>query len=346
MNEDTIKKIERELQHAANSDINHLSLKVEVKLLKNDSINASVRKNINTQMEYTIHIYTGVFDSLKLALEEKYNIAKMDEENFLLYQFSSTSTTHQHYDNSTLQTSFMDIMVKFISHNILFHECGHILLGHCDSRMARTSEQVNKLSHNGGYGLQAREMMADWYGIKRAMKILLYSFDKSCHYNVKEKNDLIVIRKALFTALLALFCQFDLFEASSGSNMHEFTAYNLSLRSHPHPYIRLLYGCDVIKESVMDVIESSQSLNDTVSEEIVDELLNTTADDLLNFLDHMGLNNVKSSLWNPNLIECYYLIWKKAALEKHSTKPYINMKMQKMSTEYLNSIRKCKGLYR
>ena len=51
---------------------------------------------------------------------------------------------------------------------------------------------------------------------------------------------------------------------------------------------------------------------------------------------------MRSNLSRPTIIESYISIRKKAASPKHSAKPYIDFKMEKMPEEYLDSLRKIK----
>ena len=277
-----------------------------------------------------------------MALTEKY-MANFSEEDFLQYQFMSAYSEHDHFDASTLKNSFMNILVLFISHNILYHECGHILLGHCDGKMVKMVEQHNSGSMRGGYGLQAREMLADWYGIKKTMNVFLFSFAQTCGYKITNNSDLLIFRKALFLALVALYCQFDLFEATNNHNKNGFSEYTLEHRTRLHPYIRLFHSCDAMKEAAMDVIEIYNQADPNLSEHIVSELLKTVIDDLLCFLEKMGLINIRFDTFRTELIECHYLIRKRAAFKKHSTKPYINFEIQKMPEQYLVALRSLKN---
>ena len=84
---------------------------------------------------------------------------------------------------------------------------------------------------------------------------------------------------------MLLYCQFDLFEATNIYDKHEFSEYTLEHRTHPHSYIRLLYGCDAMKEAAMDVIEMLNQIDSATSERVVSELLKTSIDDLLCFLE-------------------------------------------------------------
>ena len=110
---------------------------------------------------------------------------------------------------------------------------------------------------------------------------------------------------------MLLYCQFDLFEATNIYDKHEFSEYTLEHRTHPHSYIRLLYGCDAMKEAAMDVIEMLNQIDSATSERVVSELLKTSIDDLLCFLEKMGLKNIRFDIFRPELIECHYSIRKK-----------------------------------
>lgn len=346
MDKKLLLQMEHELTHAANCAIARFSefdLHVKVKFIENDFINAGVGKVRNQENTYLIQINTGVIDSLKMALTEKYMVY-INDEDLLEYQFMCSNSLHNHFDNSTLKNSFMNFIVFFICYNILFHECGHILLGHCDGKMTEMTEHHNSNSRQGGYGLQASEMLADWYGIKMAMSVFLFSFAQTCEYQITNIDDLFTFRKTIFFSLVALFCQFNLFEATSNDDENEFSVYTLEHRTHPHPYIRLFYGCDAIKEAAMDVIEFYNYVDSNISEQVASKILMTVVDDLLCFLEKMGIKHIRSDILRAELIECHYSIRKKAASKKHSTKPYINLQMQNMPEHYLTFIRTLKNL--
>ena len=340
MNKELITQLENEFQNAVDDTIwqfKEYGLHVKICLVENDAINAGVRKVPNTDKSYEIHIYTGEIESLKEALDNVY-LKAVEDKDFLHYQFESIDTLHRYYENTTAKNCFMDAIVRFIGYNILFHECGHILLGHCDGRSNEVCEQNSSNSNCGGYGLQAREMMADWYGTKIATSILLFSFAYECGYRIHSVNDMFTVRKILFLALLALYCQYNLFEATQ-HRYDEFSEQNLKKRTHPHPYIRLLYGCDIVKETLMDVVEQINDLDASRSEQLMNEMVKSIVDDLLVMLRKMGLNSFGADANKRELIECYISIRKKAASRKHSTKPYIRMEMQKMPRAYLESLR-------
>lgn len=340
MKKDLILQLENEFQKTVEDTIwqfEGYGLRVNVHLIENHIINAGVHKVPNTDQTYEIYINTGVIESLKEALDNVY-LKAIDDEDFSHYQFESIDTLYRHYENSTAKNSFMDLLVRYISHNILFHECGHILLGHCDGRINEVCEQSSSNSNSGGYGLQSREMMADWYGTKIATSVLLFSFAHECGYRIHSINDIFTVRKILFLALLALYCQYNLFEATE-HRIDEFSEQALKKRTHPHPYIRLLYGCDIVKETLMDVFEQINHINASQSEQLMNEIVMSVVDDLLTMLKKMGLSNLGIDSYKRELIECYISIRKKAASRKHSTNPYIKVEMQKMSKAYLESLR-------
>lgn len=358
MDKELLLEMEKELNHAANCTIQEFEdfgLRVDVKLIEDYRINASVGKVTNKDKTYCIQINTGVIESLKSALVEKYMV-DFSEKDFLQYQFLSSDSLHNHFDDQTLKNSFFELVIRFVCYNILFHECGHILLGHCDRRKIRIAEQSEHGVMQGGYGLQAREMLADWYGIEKAMNVFLFSFAQTCKYRITDDNDLLIIQKALFLAIVALYCQFDLFEAASvcdgddsacdacnACDRSEYSECKLKYRTHPHPYIRLVYGCDAIKEATMGVLEYCNSVDSNTSERVVTELIHALNKDFLLFFEKMGLNHVKFDIFRQELIECHYLIRKKAASKRHSTKPYVVIPMEKIPREYLTFLRELKS---
>lgn len=185
------------------------------------------------------------------------------------------------------------------------------------------------------------------------MTLSIFSFSRESKFSIQNESDLLLFGKILFLNVLALYCQFDLFEATTickenqnknhkkniNNETDEFSESKLKLRSHPHPYIRLIYGLDALKEAMMDVLESFNEVDSDTSETIVTRLLETSMNDVYDFFEKMGLEIKKSDLFRSTLIENYINIWKKAASPKHSAKPYINFRMQKMSLEYLNDLR-------
>ena len=86
-------------------------------------------------------------------------------------------------------------------------------------------------------------------------------------------------------------------------------------------------------------LESNNHIDANQSEELVNMVVNSIVDDLLTFLRKMELSVFSGNSFKRELIECYVSIRKKASLKKHRAKPYINMQMQKMPTEYLKSLR-------
>lgn len=163
MKEKSVLKIESELKEAIYRTIGEFTdcdMSVDVKLVVHSEINAGVGRILNKNKEYRIEINTGVIESLQQALEEKYMV-NLNEDDFLSYQFAETGIFFRYFDDSTLKNSFMNGMAKFIGYNIVFHECGHILLGHCDRGAKKITEKNSRNNGKMGYGHQARELMAD-----------------------------------------------------------------------------------------------------------------------------------------------------------------------------------------
>ena len=300
MDEMLISKIEKELNDAVYTTIREFSdlkINVEVKLVGNIEINAGVGKIREKNKTYRIEINTGVIDTLRSSLVDKY-MRNVEEDDFLYYQFAEDGALFRYFDDSSLKNSFMNCMAKFIEYNILFHECAHILLGHSDTGGKNIIEKNTAIDGKKGYGHQAREFMADWYGIKKAMTVFTFSFAKCSKFSLYNNEDLLLFRKIFVVCFLALFCQFDIFEETqiykemsaktnkdkTGIFLDEFSESKLKMRTHPHPYVRLNYGLDALKEAMMDVMQIHNSVDSDTSENIVNKLLEVSLGDVFVFL--------------------------------------------------------------
>lgn len=338
MRKDVIKTLLEEMIRRSQFVLRKNEIKVTVDFMDGYLINACVGQSIEHEKTYEIHIYNGVIDTLQMSLEEKY-FKNFREKDIIAYAFQQSDEYFKLFEEDSLKKRVMNIIGLIIIHNIIFHECGHIVCGHCNKKKYKMSEMVSKNNCNSRYGHQAREMVADWYGVNQSFRALVNSLRSDYQYIISNKEDMSTLKKLFVMFCIALYCQFDLFEVMEGKAEKELDEYVLENRSHPHPYTRLSYCLEAMRESMMDILIEINKISEEEAWMIGNEIAEEAMREVYWFIKNMGDSRFFEMLKTPSIHEAYYRCRKKAWGKRKYKNALIDIKIAKMPSDYMKIMR-------
>ena len=142
------------------------------------------------------------------------------------------------------------------------HEFGHILHGHCEQEDGFSILFEEFKNDGGNYFQQAKEYIADFYGVANSYDYFL----PSC---LNYLEDFVLITALYITAVHAIFwifaCQYEKISDTDCSN-----------NTHPHPVVRMSYFFSLIENELkfmLDIFnkEKRMSYIDNLAEKITDK---------------------------------------------------------------------------
>ena len=219
----------------------NMNIRVEIYMINDEMINAAVCKRGDS---YYITIFRGVINGLRDFILNF--VMPNFPFDFFLSQFEKIYEEQPgifNYFNEMDCEHFQ--LANNIANNILFlivyHEMGHILCGHQEISLNDVSDfwMESNRDKEGNILFQARELMADYYGMINALGV----YNHRHHANFEEY--------AFYqcTYLISLYSLYIYFERGSYNKTNPLGTYEeLFQRSHPHPAIRLLYMMDLMSE--------------------------------------------------------------------------------------------------
>lgn len=124
---------------------------------------------------------------------------------------------------------------------LAMHEYGHILCGHCDKMLSRNLFFEQNKDAKGCYEAQAKEYMADFYGVANSLTLMLCSF-------LNNLSDIGIITTLYITAVHSIFWIFNARTVPLG-------CCDCSIMTHPHPMVRMGYFFQLIEDELQHSLE-------------------------------------------------------------------------------------------
>ncbi|MBD5535855.1 MAG: hypothetical protein HDQ99_09415 [Lachnospiraceae bacterium] len=216
-----------------------INIRVKIFMINNDMINAAVCKRGDS---YYITIFRGVINGLRDF------ILNFVMPNFP-YEYFHTQFEKMYEGQSGIINFFGEMdhehfqLANNIANNILFlivyHEMGHILSGQQEICLNDVDDFWMESNQNkrGSMLFQAKELIADYYGMINSLGICNYRF----HTSFEEYS----FYQCIY--LISLYSLYIYFERGDDNKICPLGTYEeLFQRSHPHPAIRLLYMMDLL----------------------------------------------------------------------------------------------------
>lgn len=230
--------------------------------IDNDSVNASVVKIKNA---YCIGLFRGIITSLIDHINTFYvNGIEIVDNSFMLPRKMYFKVLNDSEDKGKLGNYIFTMSFFYI----VMHEFGHILCGHedKDSLNFKNMNFEQNVEKKGGYKSQAKEYMADFYGIANSLNMMLASF----HSSPKEIINCVGL---YLTAVQSIFWIFNVTKKSLEES-------DCSKDTHPHPVVRMGYFLDLIELELSHSLhmfdrrkELSFSIDDKIIGNMVQEAL-------------------------------------------------------------------------
>ncbi|MBE5983297.1 MAG: hypothetical protein E7248_08365 [Paenibacillaceae bacterium] len=247
-------------------------LKIRIYWIENDSVNATV---VKIQDTYCIGLFSGITTSLIDHINHYYRDGINEFDGLELptisafYNVTESSTNEGKLGNYIFTMSFLYLVM---------HEFGHIICGHCEKEndIAVLFEEMR--NEGGNYFKQAKECVADFYGV-------INSYDYFLPSCLGHLGDIGLITTLYITSVHTIFWIF----AFNKDSIHDT---NHSKLTHPHPVIRMTYFFILIENELRNMLEIFERqkkiylLVDNPAEKIVDAAI----EDFFNILSRTDVD--------------------------------------------------------
>lgn len=233
--------------------------KIEFSIFWIDSsdVNASVVKIKDT---YCIGLFRGIITSLKDHIENYY----VDNNKIKGNTLRLTKNLYLNaFDASNENAKLGNYIFTMAFFYIIMHEFGHILCGHADKTLDTIIEMNYEQNEKttGNYNRQAKEYMADFYGIANSLNMILASF----HSSMEELIDCIGIYS---TAIQSVFWIFNFYSK-------DFHGQDWGKNTHPHPIVRMKYCLALVEEELkhsLNIFHSRKELDFSLNESNINRI--------------------------------------------------------------------------
>ena len=235
---------------------------------KNNKVNASVIRIGDT---YYIGLFSGVvyalrdhFETFYRNIEENFEWFVLPSRDFFIdFKYDEAEST-----NSKMCNYLMTCAIAYL----VMHEFGHILCGHCSKEESffYEDESEKKLQ---GYKAQAKEMLADFYGIANSYNLFLATI-------IENPNDVGPFSLLYLLSAYSIFWIFK-FDKKTVSEC------DCSEMSHPHPQVRFCYFTDFLENELQHSIEMFKDHKKIYAKDNAAEILfGAILEDLVTVISH------------------------------------------------------------
>ncbi len=227
---------ERLLESLKNT-IMHENVNIKIYWIdRNDKVNANVIRLGDT---YYIGLFSGVTSALRDHFEAYYRDL---EERFDWFVLPSRDMyiDFKYDEAESTKSKMCNYLMTFALAYLVMHEFGHILCGHCrkEDVFFYENENVYRIQ---GYKAQAKEMLADFYGIANSYNLFLSTF-------IKNPNN---VGPFSLLYLLAAYSVFWIFKFDKKTLLES----DCSTMSHPHSQVRFWYFVEFLENELKHSIE-------------------------------------------------------------------------------------------
>lgn len=294
--------------------IEHLSVAVG-HTVNNEQLNASVyvsivgdRIEINAlarkeEESYLIGFTPGCFGCIQTFAYNCLN--ELPDSIFERYLYTQNDNYFRLMDDSTPKNEFINHICLECIDSILFHEFGHIICGHCDDGAVLSENGETRL----GYEHQVLEMCADHFSAFKTIAVNLYAYEdfSRCEELFDQQGFFFaVVRREFVSAIVSQCLLFYSFQFESSDK--DFSEADFENRSHPHPYVRLLYSIDYIVESLRDLVMHQIKCDESEAMTFIDRVVDDSLDDIKSFLSGWFLDDFNTILNDEALENVYHTL--------------------------------------
>lgn len=234
--------IEKQIQSSLEKMVNSIAkqiilegLNISIFWVNSDEVNAVVTK---IDSEYCIGIFKGLTTSLLDHIETYYNNGQC---NFSGIEYPSKRLEFSIIKEDKGAMKLGNYIFSMALFYFVMHEFGHILCGHCDTEKVLSLLFENDNDKKGGYEAQAKEYIADFYGVANSYSMLT----ASCLEYIGDIGRLSSLYVTAIHSILWIF----------SFNKKSIDQCDCSRLTHPHPYVRISYFYNLLVNELTHTLE-------------------------------------------------------------------------------------------
>ena len=198
----------------------------------------------------------------------------------ILFNFQTRSSKNLYFDvlkDDSEQGRLGNYIFTLAFFYLAMHEYGHILCGHCDKMLSMSLFFEQNKDAKGGYDAQAKEYMADFYGVANSLNLMLCSF-------LDTSSDIGIIICLYITAIHSIFWIFNARNAP-------LDCCDCSIMTHPHPMVRMGYFFQLIEDELQHSLEMFERRKKLTIKEnnAAEQITNAAIEDFCNFISRSSM---------------------------------------------------------
>ncbi len=234
-------------------------------------VNACVTKIDDT---YCVGLYSGITTSLIDHIKTFYQDGLGELEGI---ELPSKNLYFDVLKDDSEQGRLGNYIFTLAFFYLAMHEYGHILCGHCDKMLSMSLFFEQNKDVKGGYDAQAKEYMADFYGVANSLNLMLCSF-------LDTASDIGIIICLYITAIHSIFWIFN-------ARNVPLDCCDCSIMTHPHPMVRMGYFFQLIEDELQHSLEMFERRKKLTIKEnnAAEKITNAAIEDFCNFISRSSM---------------------------------------------------------
>lgn len=240
--------------------------------IDNHEVNACVTK---IEDIYCIGLFTGITTSLIQHIKKFYQNGLGDLEGI---ELPSKNLYLDVLNDESKQGKLGNYIFTLAFFYLAMHEYGHILCGHCDKKMSMSLFFEDDKNTKGCYNEQAKEYMADFYGIANSLSLMLCSY-------LTNLSDIGIITTLYITAVHSIFWIFN-------DGFIPLEKCNCNVMTHPHPMVRMGYFFELIEielQHSLEIFEKHKQLKIKI-DNAAEHIVSAAIEDFVNIISRGDMN--------------------------------------------------------
>lgn len=223
--------------------------------------NAFVHKK--DENEYEICFYKSLFDCIRSSVSFYLNHVIESDLDFMEIEGLDIPTGNYSgfFPCNNLVNSFYNYIASLILDNVVRHEVGHVILGHCDGNgiySEKGSYETSKSLH-----FQSCEMQADWYGVFRGLTANLDFAIFSKDFNIYHSYEYRIINRLYLCYFIAVYVQYSLFFNNFNWSKRNLKEIDFINRKHACDLVRLKYSYYALIYTLQCLLIETKGINET-----------------------------------------------------------------------------------
>lgn len=229
-------------------------------------INACVAKIDDT---YCVGLFRGITTSLVDHIKTFYQTGLETLEGI---EIPSKNLCFDVLKDDSKQGKLGNYIFTLAFFYLAMHEYGHIMCGHCDKELSTRLFFEQSKDIRGGYDAQAKEYMADFYGVAHSLTMVQCSF-------LSHLLDIGIITYLYITAIHSIFWIFNV-------RKDPLKDCDCSTMTHPHPMVRMGYFFGLIENELQHSLEMFERHEELIIKErdAAEQITNAAIEDFLNII--------------------------------------------------------------